>query len=227
MGFGIRPMLKRMLLASSLLAPIGASADVVATSGLVQITAPGYVDDNFLVNQGLPPQVYWLERKSVTLATPLTTDTGVIPAGTAVDSYFVAFNTTTITSATAWINFDAPILGMVWLDQLNGFASPNFSLTDFLGSPGTTYLEGSCYQCGFEAIQGTPGFNGDTALLQAYTAILYPVYSGPGDFARIIVADPVPVPGPIVGTGIPGLLGLLGMWWYRRQRDATPLILLH
>src|SRR6516164_7431637 len=38
---------------------------------------------------------------------------------------------------------------------------------------------------------------------------------------------PVPAPGPEVGAGLPGLLGLLGMWWYRRQRDATRLISPH
>jgi hypothetical protein len=36
-----------------------------------------------------------------------------------------------------------------------------------------------------------------------------------------------PVPGPVVGAGLPGLLGLFGLWWYRRQRDATRLISPH
>jgi MYXO-CTERM domain-containing protein len=50
-----------------------------------------------------------------------------------------------------------------------------------------------------------------------------------GDFGSYVVASlvdapPQPVPGPEVGAGLPGLLGLLGLWWYRRQRDATRLI---
>jgi hypothetical protein len=41
---------------------------------------------------------------------------------------------------------------------------------------------------------------------------------------RIDVANIAAVPGPIVGAGLPGLLGALGLWgmnfWRRKRREA-------
>jgi hypothetical protein len=72
------------------LLPGPASADIVTLNGLVQITAPSIVTGDFLIADNLPAQVIFPESKGVTLVTDLVTDTSTIPAGTAVDSYWVA-----------------------------------------------------------------------------------------------------------------------------------------
>jgi hypothetical protein len=208
-----------------------ASADIINLSGLTQITAPSVVTGDFAALGGLPTQLIFAEQKSVTLAAPLVTDTGTIPAGTVVDSYFVALNRlpTAITVDTS-VTFDVNVLGIIYKDPANPYVNPQlpfyplFTASDFLGAPNTQYkLEGAsaCGPfCGFE-FNATPDF--DTASFLGKTASFHNNYSTPGDFARIITADPAPVPGPIVGAGLPGLVaacgGVLG-WWRRRRKIA-------
>ena len=210
-----------------------ASADIISTVGLTQVTAPTLVTGDFLANS-VTHQIIFAEKKGVTLANDLVTDTGTIAAGTAVDSYFFAVNVLQANPVmvNTSVTFDVPVLGIIYKDGLDPYGpnpgpwNPNFLASDFLGAIGTTYQLGPQYSacsnfCGFEVV---PSFDKDSASFLGNTASFYNNYSTPGDFARIITADPQPAPGPIAGAGLPGLIlasgGLLALVRRRRQLVA-------
>jgi hypothetical protein len=209
-----------------------ASADIISTVGLTQVTAPTMmtVTGNFIINGGFPHQIIFPERKGVTLANDLITDTGKIAAGTLVDSYFFALNSSVETFVDTSVTFSGAVLGLIYKDGPDPYGAnpgpfnPLFTASNFLGAIGTTYNfnTAACGTfCGFEIV---PSPDSDAASFSGNTAFFHNDYGIPGDFARIIVADPpAPVPGPIVGAGLPGLIlasgGLLG-WWRRRQKLA-------
>ena len=182
-----------------------AQAAVASTSGLTLIAPPAAVYGNFLVKEHLPGQVVFNEQQGVTLGSALTTDTGVIAAGTRVDSQFFAVNAKPpkgvkgIVEDTS-VTFDEKILGVVFKDSASAPYGTLFTASDFLGNPSTTYNE-TCVLCGFEKKTG------DTITIVGDTVYFHSRYSNPGDFARIITAA-VPEPSSwammIIGLGLVG-----------------------
>jgi hypothetical protein len=99
------------------------------------------------------------------------------------------------------VTFDVPVLGIIYKDPADPYGNPSlpfyplFTASDFLGAPGTSYQLEGAKACGpFCAFELTGDL--DTASFLGKTALFHHNYSTPGDFARIITADPAPVPGP-------------------------------
>jgi hypothetical protein len=233
--------MKRLTLAAALAAAslTAARADIVSTVGLTQVAAPSLVTGDFIIssNGALPAQLIFNERQGVTLSAPLVTDTGVIAAGTVVDSYFFAENAPSpgFNGISTSVTFSSAVLGLIYLDGSNPYGpnpspfNPNYASSNFLGAVGTTYQLGGFAICGaFCGFEPPPNFDLDTASFQGNSAFFTNYYSQPGDFARIIVRDPVGVPGPIAGAGLPGVVaGLLGLWGWLRRRTQNRSDLTH
>jgi PEP-CTERM motif len=191
--------------------PQAVQASVINVNNLTIISAPGTVGNDFLVNQGLPDAVIFDEMQNVTLVTALTTDTGVIPAGTVVDSQFLAVNSASSQTLNSSATFNGSVLGVIDLD-----GSANWALSNFLGAPGTTYSEDPnlCASCGFES--------GDTVTIDGDIVDFHNLFAKPGDFARVITAAPAPTPEP--GSMLlfcTGAVAFLTKQMRRRSRFAT------
>jgi hypothetical protein len=191
--------------------PQAARASIISVNNLTIISAPGTVGADFLVNEGLPDSVIFDEMQNITLDTPLTTDTGMIPAGTVIDSQFFAVNSVSTHTLNSSATFNGIVLGVIYLD-----GSANWALSNFLGAPGTTYSEDPnlCADCGFES--------GDTVTIVGNTVDFHNLFSKPGDFARVITTAPTPTPEPgsmlLFGTGA---VTLLTKQIRHRSRSAT------
>lgn len=167
----------------------GVAAGQIVGGTATEISPPAAVgSDNFDTNELFA----FAERQNVVLTSDLTVDGGLIAAGTVVSSFYVVYDPASTTTITGTVEFADQIIGII-----TDTAGQNGS--DFLGAPGTSYLNPSLR--GLES-NDSASFSG-TTLSVSLSA------SSPGDAIRVIT-----VPAP-ASASVLAALGLVGL---RRRR---------
>lgn len=207
---------------------------VVSTGGdMSYIMAPASVEAGALESS----TNFWAfnEKQSYTLTTDLLVDellaasaSGVISAGTTVNSYFIhadPMGDSTLpedaVTLVGTITFDTPILGLIWSGVACEYcpASPMYiDASDYLGSASTIYPTGGLGRGmemdDFYAGNGTQDFitiSADGYSLTTVSSAALPLRS---DQLRVITAVvPLPPAFWLLGTG---LVALAGVGWRRK-----------
>ena len=201
-------MLKKTLttLAALCIAGAASAATISSTGDFQEIAAPAAVTNGSPSSNG--NILYFNEMQGVTLAADLTTDQGVISAGTRVDSHMFFLNRVrgrALISRSGTLTFARNILGTI-SDEDGAL----LSASDFLGAP-TTYANFN--NRGIEL----GGNNGDTVSFIGDTVTANLIVTQPGDWVRVVTVSAVPVP-----AGIALLpLGLGGLAMLRRRRKES------
>ena len=202
-------------------------AAIVSTTGMTVISAPTSVEPGQLESN----TTVWAftEQQSYTLTTDLAVDevvstsaTGLLAAGTEIDSYFFHVDPVGDSGLAAdgveisgTVTFDTKILGLIW----TGVPCPNncptsfmyLDASDYLGAPSTTYPTGGLGR-GLEVEEQytwTRDFitlSSDGYSLTTLSSAAAPLYS---DQLRVITASAVPLPMSVwlLGSGLIGLVG--------------------
>ncbi len=191
--------------AALLLGGTTASAATVSSTGdFLEIAAPASVTN--AAPSSNSNIFYFNEVQNYTLSSALTTDTGVLAAGTRVDSHLFFHNRVGggVNTLSGTLTFATAILGT--MSDINGGL---LDASDFLGAVGTTYQSGFANR-GLES-NDSLSFIGDTV-----TASL--VVSQPGDWVRVVTVAAIPVPASILL--LPLGLGALGAIRRRRRKPS-------
>lgn len=178
----------------------GASAAIVGVAGdVVQIAPPANVNNATPGDNDVAKA--FDELQQFTLTSALTTDQGIIAAGTTISSHMILFNRASgsaSVNASGGVSFSGDVLGT--MSDLNGAL---LDASDYLGAPGTTYQSGFSNR-GLES--------NDSLTLVPTDSVLFSFnVSQPGDWVRVITEAPAPVPVPAAGALLLLGLGALGV----------------
>ncbi len=193
---------------------VSAHASILSvTAGGNIIGAPSNLLDDDVTNKTMQG---FDEAQGVTTSMPFTTDSGVIGAGSLVDSHMIFLNSlgsTRLDAAAEW-TFSGVILGIMSDRGGNLEAASTFELgaaaTNYTAGPGAAPFGAR----GLESNNGTGAIGSDGYLVLGGLGVgnvlrLSMHVTEPGDWIRVITASVVPVPAAIwlFGTALVGFLG--------------------
>ncbi len=183
--------------AIALLVALASTAAAVVVSGGTIIPAPASVV-NSSASGGASnfQQEVFNERQGVVLPAPLAVDSGVIPAGTVVDSHMIFLNLPDGAPAPVfdvgrvW-TFANPIIGV--MSDRNG--TLEVASSPVLGAPGTVY---PAAPFGARGLEGADSYSVSGSTITVTMGV-----SQPGDWIRVVTAS-CQKAGVLAGSGVPG-----------------------
>lgn len=190
--------------------PLATAAVVGTTGAVVQYSdsqvpsdiATGDWENNTQIREFPEVQNFTLPAGGVTAdvtvpgtspsSTSQNLSTGVIPAGTVVDSYFLHFDPVgepnPADTLSGSITFNEPVLGLIALSQTQDDSEP------ILGLPGVTYADGKYHGMELEPGSGASGTNDVLTLSADRYTVSFTMSAGENaDELRIVTAVPEPM----------------------------------